>query len=111
MVAGTIESVTLIVLAMMFALTTLWIALEVRSRRREEYLIRRWCNTKGYAVNHIHPFNSSLLSFWLLFLAGWLCWWIAYKRAWQLRVYDDEGGQKDIVVRVDRSGQVEETWN
>jgi hypothetical protein len=74
-------------------------------------LVRRWCDGKGYAVNRIHPFNSSLLASWLLVLAGWLWWWIVYKRAWRLRICDDEGGQKDIVLRVDRSGQVEETWN
>lgn len=114
------EVVTLLVLVIIPVLLVISLVLRGRARRREELLIRQWCDAKGYGLSRIRPFNSSLFALWLFLFVGWLWWWMAYKRAWRLRIYDNEGGEKTIVVHVHRSGQiveqsyqsgqVEETW-
>ena len=82
--------------------------LRIRNRRREETAVRLWCDGKGYAISRIESFNISLFATLMFWVVGWLVWWAFLRRAWRLRIYDEQGGEKTIVVRV-RCGRVEET--
>ena len=103
------ESGEVIFAALMLALCVLSIVMKVRRQRREEALIRRWCDKKGYSISRIEAENTSIDV--MLRLARLLLWRQASARGWGLTVNDSEGGQKDIVVRVKRSGHVQETLN
>lgn len=108
-----VEAVTAFVFLAIPVLAILSIVVRGRGRRREETQIRLWCDAKGYAISRMYPVNTSILAtmlFWLLFgVLGWLLWWVGYRQGWRLAVYDSEGGERTLVVRV-RRGQIEETW-
>lgn len=87
------------------------LVVRLRRARREEMLIRQWADKHGYAITRLQRYNLNLLDLFLFFLIGWLMWWVTYRWGWRLTVSDSEGGEKNMVVRVRRDGQVEEYWD
>jgi hypothetical protein len=82
----------------------------VRRSRREQILVRQWADSHGYAISEMRRTNVNLFATFLFWIVGWF-FLLACKYAWQLSVYDSEGGEKDVWVRVRRDGQVEQFWN
>lgn len=112
MIAKTVESsISMILLFIVVpALFIVSIFFQMRNRRREETLVRQWCDARGYAINRMKPVNTSLFSIFAHALLGPLIGWLSSQRGWELNVYDDEGGERNLVLRVHRRGLVEETW-
>ena len=101
-----VEAVGGIIFVTLVAVLIASSVVRIRNRRREERVIRRWCDDKGYAVSRLESFNIGFVASLVSSVAGPLLWWVPWKRGWRLGVYDDEGGQATIVVRV-RRGLVE----
>jgi Gpi18-like mannosyltransferase len=104
-----IKLIMTVVLLMIPASLVLSIIFRIRNRRREELKIRLWCDAEGYAINRMRIVNTSLLATAMFWLVGWLCWWAFYRRGWLLTVLDSEGGEKTMIVRIRRDGNIEET--
>ena len=112
MVAETLlKPIGAIVFLMIPVLLVLSLVLRVRNRRHEAMLIRRWCDREGLAISRMQPINISLFAAMMFWAGGWLLWWVAYQRGWRLTIHDSDGGVKDLVLRVHRHAQVEETWD